>query len=71
MVDAVRHLFRLALLVLQVGGIENVLSKEYVTTMPWYHELPSILAGESNNGAGAKVTRTHATRTCFFPGSTI
>lgn len=52
--DAVRHLLRLALLVLQVGGVEDVLSNGYITTMPWYPALPSILSGDANDGAEAK-----------------
>ena len=48
-VDAICHLLNLALEVLRVGSVEGVLDADYVTSQPWYSQLPNLLAGGEDN----------------------
>lgn len=48
-VDAICHLLNLALDVLRVGSVEAVLDADYVASLPWYSQLPGLLAGSEKH----------------------
>ncbi|CAM9571173.1 unnamed protein product [Ascophyllum nodosum] len=43
--DAVRHLLRLALDLMTAGRIDEDVDAEYIHALEWYHTLPNVLAG--------------------------
>lgn len=47
--DAVRNLLLFALDVLTMGSIDDEVSSAYVQDLGWYHAMPRVFAGNTNN----------------------